>query len=402
MRSARDIISWILVIAGIAILLFAMLWWTLAVKRLTRYPSGVDLSVTCEGTIEQLTGKHGLESLSPPRKEDLELSVKLTSVDDEYTSGTAVVNQDTVRLLTSGLGLGFDDSNTYVIDRHDCANKKSGLSTSSGTVVDRSGSWSVSFPVGTSRESYNVFNNDVASSFAVNFKEEDRIEGVGVYVFSGSFRHRPMVDYRVEARGLPTTTTFGELKAEVEAMGVPMERMLDEAYSALTPEEKEALGAFPDDREIKLEYTVKYNLEMAVEPITGTVVDVRESKTRIFVNTNVKVFLPLLEILARHSEDPLVLQYMSQIEQQKILEPREIYVTDYRWTPESARKMTDYANGRIGPIRFVRDVVTVMMLVIGAAALIAGLVIRRERSAHGSDDEDGAGTTPEGSAVDQE
>ena len=246
-----------------------------------------------------------------------------------------------------------------------------------------------------------MFNNDVASSFAVHFEKEDKIEDIGVYVFSGSFRHRPMVDYQVESRGLPTTTTFGELKDELEAMGFPLDQLLADAYSTLTPEEKEAIGEFPDDRELGLEYTAKQGLELSVEPVTGTVVDVRESETCIYVNTDVKVFLPLLEILAGHSEDPMVLQYMSQIEQQKILEPKEIYRVRYHWTPESAREMTDYANSRIGPIRFVRDVVTVMMLVLGAASLIAGLVLRRERYARGSG-KDGGGPETEGSAVDQE
>jgi len=397
MRSARDIISWILIIIGIAILLFAMLWWTLAVKRLIRYPSGVDLSVACDGTIEQLTGKHGLDTLSPSRREDLELSVKLASVDSEYTSQAAVLDQETTRLSTADLGLEMGDSDTYVIDRGDCANIKSDLSRSSGTVVDRSGSWSVNFPLGTEKESYNVFNNDVASSFAVNFLKENKIENIGVYVFDGSFRHRPMVDYRVEARGLPATTTFGELKAEIEAMGVPLDQMLSEAYRTLTPEEKEAISAFPDDREIELEYTAKHSLEIAVEPVTGTVVDI-DSETSIYVNTNVRAFLPLLEILAGHSEDPLVLQYMSQIDQQKVLEPKEIYRVSYGWTPESVLEMIDHANSRIGPIRFARDVLTAMMLVLGAVCLIAGLVLRRERSTR----KDGVDPAPEGDTVDQE
>ena len=400
MRSARDIISWILIIAGIAILLFAMLWWTIAVKRLILYPSGVDLSVACEGTIEQLTGKHGLDALSPSLKENLELSVDLTSVDDEYTSRAAVLDQKATRVSTADLGLEMGDSDSYVIDRGDCANIMSDLSRSSGTVVDRSGSWTVNFPLGTGKESYNVFNNDVASSFAVSFLKEKKIEGIGVYVFGGSFRHRPMVDYRVEARGLPATTTFGELKAEIKAMGIPLDRMLSEAYPALTPEEKEAISAFPDDREIGLEYAVKHTLEIAVEPVTGTVVDT-ENETSIYVNTNVRAFLPLLEILAGHSEDPLVLQYMSQIDQQKILEPREVYRVSYRWTPESVLETTNYANSRIGPIRFVRDVVTVMMLVLGAASLIAGLVIRRERTVRVDGGEDDAGPAPEGGTVAQ-
>ena len=382
MRSARDIISWILIIAGIAILLFSMLWWTLAVNRLTRFPEGIDLTVECEGTVEKVAGRHGLEMLLPTDTEDLELSRNLSSVDDEYTSGTAVVSERVTQSAATDLGLRLDESNTYVMDRHDCANIKSDLSTSSGAVVDRSGSWTVNFPLGTARESYNIFNNDVASSFAVNYKGKEEIEGVGVYVFSGSFRHRPMVEYRVKARGLPLVSTFGEMKMEIEAMGVPLDQMIDTAYRTLTPEEKEAIGRFPDDKVVNLEYTEKHSFEVAVEPVTGTVVDVRKYEMRIFVNTEVRAFLPLLEILASHSEDPLVLQYMSQIDQQKVLEPKEIYRVSYHWTPGSVQEMTDYANSRIGPIRFARDYVTVMMLVLGAAAFIAGLVVRRERDAH--------------------
>lgn len=400
MRSARDIVSWILVVAGIAILLFAILWWTLAVKRLVLFPSGVEQDVRCEGVVEKVAGKHGLAPLSPPVEERLELSGKLISVDDEYTRGTAVLEQDIAQTSGAGSGLDMSGSNTYVIDRGDCANKKSDLSTSCGVVVDRSGSWSVNFPLGTSMESYNVFDNDVASSFAMRFVKEDRIEGIGVYTFSGSFRHRPMAGYRAEAMGLPSTTTFGELKDELEAMGIPLDRLLAEAYPTLTSREKEAINEFPDHRELGLEYTAKRHLELSVEPVTGTVVDVRESETFIYVNTDVKVFLPLLEILAAHSEDPMVLQYMSQIDQQNVLEPREIFRVSYHWTPGSSLEMVDYANSRIGPVRFVRDVVTVMMLVLGAASLVAGLVLRRDRYSRG---EGGGGGSPAagGNAVDK-
>lgn len=379
-QKARNSISRILVVVGIALLLFAILWWVLAVKRLVRYPSGVDLSVVAEGSVERLADKHGLLKYEPPQKAAIELAGTVASVDEEYTSSTAVVSQH-IRCRAEPLpgGIDLDDENVYVLDRRDCINKKSPLSKSTGTVVDRSGSWSVNFPLGTDKKSYNVFNNDVASSFAVRFAREDTVDGVKAYVFKGSFRHRPMVDYRVKARGLPGATTYGDIKRELEAAGIPIDALLLAASGTLTEKEKAAIRSFPDDLSVGLGYMVEYSWEAAVEPVTGTIVDVKRDETRIFVNTDVKTLLPLFELLANHAEDPLVVRYLSQLDQQKVLEHKEIYRISTSWKRDSAARMADYANGRIGPIRFTKDYTTYLFLSLGAVLVIGGLVLRRER-----------------------
>lgn len=382
LRSARNNIAQILVIIGIALLLFAILWWVLAVKRLVRYPSGVDLSVVAKVSVERLAGTHGLLKYDPAQKAEIELESSLAAVDDEYTSGTAVVAE----LAKGGAGdlpggINLDDDNTYVMDRGDCINKSSRLSKSSGSAVDRAGSWSVNFPLGTGKKGYNLFNNDAASSFAVSFVREDTVNRVKVYLFAGSARHRPMVDYRARAMGLPDSTTYGAIKKELAEGGIPIDAMIRAASGSLTEQEKEIIDSFPEDLPVGLDYTVKSNWEAAVEPVTGTIVDVRRDETSIFVNTDVKTLLPLFEILASHAEDPLVVRYLSQLDQQKVLEPKEIFRIVSSYTRESAARMTDYANGRIGPVRFVKGYMTYLFLILGAVFVIGGFVLRRERLA---------------------
>lgn len=380
MLRVRNSISRVLVLVGIVLLLFGILWWVLAVNRLVRYPSSVDLTMLSEGTVERLAARHGLLPYDPPEKAELELENIVFSINEGYTSSTAEVAENS-KCLSGPLpgGIELDDQNVYVIDRRDCINRKSPRSTSAGTVVDRSGSWTVNFPLGTDRTSYNVFNNDVGSSFAVNFVKEDTVNGVKAYVFEGSFRHRPMVDHRVEAMGLPEATTYGDIKKELESAGIPIDALLQTASGTLTAEERATIDSFTDDLPVRLDYMVEYAWEAAVEPVTGSIINVSSDETRVFVNSDVKTFLPLFEVLANHAEDPLVVQYLSQLDQQKVLEPKELFRIRTSWTENTSDRMAESANGRIGPIRFIKDYMTYLFLILGAVMVTGGLVLRSER-----------------------
>lgn len=383
LSKARNHIARALTAVGILMLLFAVLWWVLAVNRLVRFPTGVELYGESDVTVERLAATHGLLRFDPPQKDETGLGGRLVSVDDRYTSGEAVlarVVSSTGNDLPGGIEL--DSENTYVISRSDCINRKSPLARSSGAPVDRSGSWTVNFPQGTGKKSYNLFNEDAASTLAVSFVKEDSVNGVKVYLFEGSFRHRPLVDYRARAMGLPASTTYGAIKAELGESGIPIDRMVSSASGSLTREETETISSFRDDLEVGLDYTVKYRWEAAVEPVTGTVVDVRSEQTRIFVNTDVQTFLPLFEVLANHAEDPVVVRYLSQLDQQKILEPKEIFRITGGYTAETAADLADHANGRIGPIRFVKGWMTYLFLALGAVFAIGGFVLKRERHLH--------------------
>jgi Porin PorA len=378
MARARNTIGNILVLAGIGMVIFALLWWGIAIRRIAVFPSGFDLATPCEGTVTKLAGKHGMLMLSPAQKEDFKLDRSLSSLDGDYRSDIAAVRETIKSEGQAPFGLNLGQQNVYVMNRRSCENVESSMSTTLGEVVDRSGSWYVNFPFGVKKESRNIFDNYVGSSFSAQYARRSRTNGVVTYLFRGSHGFRPLLGYVAESMGLPTQTTFGELKAELLAMGLPVDELVRNASPGLTPEEREAFAQFPDSRVISLNYTAKTEWEAQVEPVTGTVVDVRNSVTHIYVNTDVRTFLPLLEILANRSEDPAVLQYLSQVDQQKLTEPKELYRIEYRWTAEGVRNATDYAGPRVAPMRFVTRYMMTMMLLLGAACFVVGFVIRRK------------------------
>ncbi len=378
MAKARNAVGNILVLAGVGMVLFALLWWGVAVRRIAVFPSGFDLETPSEGTVTRLAAKHGMLMLSPGQKEEFGLGRSLSSMDGDYRSDIAVVQETIKAEGPAPFGLDLSQQNVYVMNRRSCENVESSMSTTAGEVVDRSGSWSINFPFGAKKESRNIFDNCVGSSFSVHYVRPSSADGVATYLFRGSHGFRPLLGYVAESMGLPPQTTYGELKAELLAMGLPVDELVRNASPGLTAEERAAFEQFPDSRTVSLNYSAKTEWEAEVEPVTGTIVNLRNSVTHIYVNTDVQTFLPLFEILANRSEDPAVLQYLSQVDQQKLTEPKELYRVEYRWTTRAVRNATDYAGPRVAPMRFVTSYLMTMMLLLGAAFFVGGFVVRRK------------------------
>ncbi len=210
MARARNAIGNTLVLAGVAMVIFAMLWWGLAVRRIVVFPAGFELSTPCEGTVERRAGKHGMLKLTPAQKQEFRVARTLTSLDGDYRRDIAVVQETVKPLGEAPFGLNLAERNIYVMNRRSCENLRSGMSTSAGQVVDRSGSWYVNFPFSAGRQSRNVFDNTTGSAFAVNYEREGVSNRVRTYIFRGSHGFRPLLDYQAAAMGLPTVTTFGE------------------------------------------------------------------------------------------------------------------------------------------------------------------------------------------------
>ncbi len=375
---ARNAIGSVLALIGACLIIFAFLWYLLGVKRLVVFPAGIDHTIQSHGTVTKLTGTHGLYTLVPPLKAPVGLVGKLSSLDADYRANVAEVQETVDNTEPAPFGLDLSEQNTYVLNRHDCENLKSGDSTTDGEIIDRSGSWYVNFPLGTKKESRNIFNNDVGSAFAVKYRGTGKVNGVGVYIFEGTMGHRPILDYRARAMGLPATTTFGALKAELAQQGVPIDAMVAAASGSLTPVERATFEQFPESREVRLTYSEKAEWKAAVEPVTGTIVKLHRLRRSIYVNTDLGTFQPLLGILANHSEDPLVEKYLSQVDQQKLQDPKELYRVEYGWNDATVRQMTDFAGKRISPMRFVKDWMMTTMLLIGAALVVTGLVMRKK------------------------
>jgi len=382
-REPRDIAGTILAAVGATFLIFGLLWWSFGIKTLVKFPARFERKVSFEGKYTRFSMTHGIQKLSEPPKVSYAGVIRFRSEDASYTKKAAVVLESIkVQDALGEPGVLTSLESRYVFDRIDARGIKSRLSTSNGKVVDRTGAVYPVFPVGTRKDSYEVFCPDTDSSFPANFKGESKRFNLGVFLFKGGFKERPLVDSSLEARRLPRWTTFGSLKRELAGAGVPVDEMVKAAYTRLTEKEKATLDSFSDSMKIRLDYLADVEWEAAVEPVSGTVVEVIKSRMKIYVNPDPSALMPLLQIFASRSDDPIVSKYMSQVEQQNVLEPKKLCAIEEKWTSGSVEKIVKEAHSRKNTIIIIKKYVLYGSILFGAALLFAGFLIKREKHHH--------------------
>lgn len=382
-REARDIAGTVFAAVGAVFLIFGLVWWSFGIKTLVKFPEGFERKVHFQGKYTRFSMTHGIQRLPKHEISRYSGEIRFKSDDGKYSKKAAVLLElIKVEEYFSAPGMLLGLENRYVFDRIDARGIKSRLSTSGGRVVDRTGTVYPVFPVGTAETSYEVFCSDTDSSFPVSFKDKLKRFGLNVFRFSGGFRGRPLVESSLRVRRLPRWTTFGSLKVELAGAGVPVDEMVRSAYPRLTEKEKATLASFSDSRKIRLNYSADVEWEAIVEPVSGAIVEVVKNEMDIYVNPDAGALMPLLQIFASRSDDPVVARYMSQVQQQEILAPKKLCKIEEKWSGRSVEAMVKKARLRKVPILIVKKYVLYGSILFGAAVLFAGLLIKRERRHH--------------------
>ncbi len=386
MREARDAAGTVLAGVGAVFLIFGLVWWSFGIKTLVKFPGGFERKVYFEGKYTRFSMAHGIRKLPEHDVSRYSGEIRYKSDDRNYTKKEAVlVELIRVKERISAPGILFSLENRYMFDRLDARGIKSRLSTSGGRVVDRTGTVFPVFPVDTAKTSYEVFCSDTDSSFPVSFRGKLKRFGLDVYRFAGGFKGRPLVESTIRARRLPRWTTFGSLKAELTGAGVPVGEMVRSAYPRLTEKEKATLASFSDSRKIRLNYIADVSWEAIVEPVSGSVVEVVKNEIDVYVNPDASQLMPLLQILASRPDDPAIARYMSQVQQQEILEPKKLFKIEERWSNRSVKAMVKEARLRKIPILIIKKYVLYGSILFGAALLFTGFLIKREKRHHNSE-----------------
>ena len=136
-----------LIVLGIIFVVAAILWWAIAVPALVKFPEDVDSHPVYEGEVtiymNPLTG----EIMDQPIRSPLTINRDYSSVNAEYDSGKAVV-QETITQKIESLGQKIVEPSQYVIDRETIENVDDPRSWAyeESNQVNRSGTWYLSFP----------------------------------------------------------------------------------------------------------------------------------------------------------------------------------------------------------------------------------------------------------------
>lgn len=370
-------------IGGVVLILLALLWWIFAPGILIKLPTGIDAEQTGTGEItffvDMTTGRQ-LPSGSE-QKLPLEVTRTIKSVDDEYDSGTAVV-EESMKLSVGGQSLG-EQLSTYVLDRKTSLNKEDSRAWygTPDNKVDRSGAYYPMMPFTNRDKLYPVWKAEVNDSVNVKFVREREVDGLTVYDYVGKMSPSDRIgvpEAYVKNLNLPATTTFNEVAGSLQAMGLDVDTLISTAMSVMTPEDRNNLQTAMGNP-IPLNYYWSGEVVATTEPRTGAPIDTPTDVEALSVEPDYEYFAPVLGVLAKYASDPQLGPMLQQLSgmQSSIdsAEPQKIFEYSVSNPGSSIKKAVTDAKDNIGKINAVRLYIPLALLVIGIASLVVGLAL---------------------------
>jgi hypothetical protein len=390
----KGTLSKVLIVIGVILIVAAILWWAIAVNLLVKFPSDVNVTPIYEGDVDVyqdlLTGQLTKQATNFP----LSIERHYESVSDEYDSSKAVVIESITQTVEVPLApQKLVDTSQYVIDRKSIENVDDPRSWAFEPrfPVNRAGSYYLSFPMDLDKDKeYQIFENKVAGTYPMTKQadeDEQDLEGLKVYLFEGVLEPTKVTEDYLEYSNTkspgqyPLTLSFDGLKAMIAADGVNIDPYLALLDATLTPEEMARLNE-AISKPIELTYKFYTGGKVAIEPKTGSIIRLYDVTEGFMVEPEVNALFENLQTMlpsfaAAHPEQlkDATNQLFAQLAPLMEAEPNKIYEAHYSQTEASIKEAAQDAKDSIGMINWVKVYIPWILLIIGAAVLVGGLLM---------------------------
>jgi len=369
-----------LIVLGSVLVFAAVLFWTVGVNILLKVPGDIDSESRYEGEmtwyVDPATFKQIPEGslISQPMK----ATRQVVSLDDEYSSSTAVIKSDTIIEVA---GVKQDPSSSvYTIDRNDKKNvvDDRAYAFDKSIKVDRSGAYYPVLPYGISKEgNYPLWKNEVNRAFDMVYVGEENKEGLEVCNFKVEFEKEPVWESYVKVLNLPTEISFGEFKSQLSSSGIDVDGLLSLASQVLTAEDLEAVVRVTDEA-IPINYCWDYHVEASVEPTTGSIVNLYINKDTLSMELDYTGLQSLFSILMKYGEDPVLgpaVKGVSSLQGQLgEAVPQKIMGYEYSQTADSVSEAVEKVKDSRSLMGKVKLWLPLIVIIAGILLLIGGVV----------------------------
>lgn len=366
--------------------LAAMVAWPLLVSpALVKYPTDLDVTQSLAGTFTVLVDPVTAAPLEEPRELDLAVERHLEALPDESGADTVVV-RETVHQRAGDL-IDLTQVNQYVMDRSTLRNvaDERAFAFEPGTPADRAGAYRLHLPFGTSRHrTYEIWGNEIGTTYEIAPDPEQptgELEGLEVYWFVADEHEVPLTDaYLAELREavpLPETITLAQVRPHLAAAGVELDALLADLAAVLTPADTDVLLAMAGEP-IELEYVTTFQGRLAVEPVTGTEVDLAVAET-VAARPHLPNLAEFLMVLGHYPDEPAAVEAVEVLSGLVDGPPIPLFEYAYEQTPAS---LAHIAGEAASMRRFVLAVTVWAPAAFGVLAIVAlmgGQIVRVRR-----------------------
>ena len=381
-----------IVVAVIGVIAFAgsFIWRAVAVPALVRYPTDLDITQQLEGTVSLSLDPQTYAPLSTPRQTPLQVSRHIQALGDQ-SSHDRVVVKETLQLTSPGLFETQTQENQYVMDRRKMVNLADprAWAFTPDNVVDRSGAYRLQFPFDTQSIAYPIYKNEIGTTYEATPANPPTGSAGGFTTknFAASKEATPITPQYFAALNkivpLPTELGLDKLQPILAQAGFDINAELPQLLPNLSPDDVQTVVGLAS-KPVQLQYFLAFEGGDAVEPYTGSIVDITEVKETLSAKPGGDSVTTLAALLQKYPSVPSAQRGLAAIAKLNA-EPLTVFVNEYHQTDASvtqiAKKVRDLHDQR----KLAESTVPNAMLIGGIVLIVvgAGLILwpRRRRPA---------------------
>jgi hypothetical protein len=375
----RRLAGLIVAVVGVLAMVGSFVWRSVAVDALVRFPTDLDVTPEYEGTVSLSIDPQTYAALATPRVTPLAVHRHLQALGDESSKDRVVV-KETLDLASPGF-FTTTQENQYVMGRRSMLNLADprAWAFTPDNVVDRSGSYRLNFPFDTDETTYQVYKNEVGTSYQAAPGDPPRgeVAGFDTINFTANQAPLPITPAYLAALdkivALPRQLSLDQLKPILAEAGFDIDNELPQLLPRLAPADVQAIAQLAQ-QPVGLQYQLAFEGGDAVEPYTGAIADVTEVKETLTAKPSGDSVTALVTLLQKYPNVPAAqrgLAAIGALDAQSI----RIFLNEYHQTEASvadiAKEIKDQRDRRTLAERVVPNV----MLISGIVLTVIGLLL---------------------------
>lgn len=363
------------VVGGVLVVL-AVLWMAVGVPALVKYPTDVDVRPEYAGTFTLYVNPADASPLATPMAVPLTVKRHIQAIADESGAHRVTV-RETIQQRAGDL-VKADQTNQYVMDRRTLKNVKDAkaYAFTPSNVVDRSGTYRLNLPFGTSRNaSYSIYKNEIGTTYTMkNGGSDVSREGLTLTPYTASVRDAPLTDaYVAELNklvALPKSMTLEQLKPQLKTMGVDVDALMAALLPNLSAEDTATLAAIAA-KPIPLRYTLSVDGNAQVERTTGAEVVVN-SKESVGVQPQMADLATLTGILDRYPDVSAATAASAALKKLSTAPSIKLFQYEFAQTPASVKAIASEVKDQRRMVLLAQRWLPIGLALLAFVALVVG------------------------------
>jgi hypothetical protein len=362
----------LLIVAAVAV-------WASASNLLVRFPAdGLDLTAHATGS---LTLQASPATGAPQSGSALPVDLRRRVHDIGGSNGNVLVQADDAETIGPLSPLHL--TSRYVLDGDTGRNVSSpqAFAYTPANVVDRSGTFSVTFPFGAGNGPHPLWQDPTGTALPMTSSGRVRSNGLSLRRFSGRAQDLPLQPAflaQLAPLGLLQTLPISQLGSQLTAAGVDPGTIEDAiAQLDVTADRTAATALFRPETQVPLAYSLTTDESLLVEPASGVVVSLERVVQTVAMTPQLSGLGRLQLILGQshYAANPAVTAAAEALARLAAHPPATPVATvTYSQEPGSVAQVASYARNRAGSIQLWTRTIPIVLAVLGVLALLVGLL----------------------------